>query len=485
MQIQVPEISLWQVLPELIVLATAVGVLASDLFVKSVQRVNVTLTATLGLLIAFFTARSLEASATPIFAGMVVRDSLSILLDQIFLAGAMLVTWIGHEYARRNPRQFPEFTALVLFATIGMMVIAMSADLIPLFVGIELLSLPLFVLAGSDKDRLASGEASLKYFLLGAFSTGFLVYGIAFIFGVTRTTNLTVIGQSLAAHAEATPLLVLGFALLLVGLGFKISLAPFHMWAPDVYQGAPTPATAWIATGSKIAGFVALMRVFTLPDVSFAALSDYWTPGIWWLALITMIIGNAGALMQSDLKRMLAYSSIAHGGYLAMAFTSGTRIGAEATLFYMAAYLLMTVGAFGVAIAASRSGQECEKIADLSGLARQRPWLAFAMSIFMLSLAGMPGTAGFVGKLWLFGAAVQAQYYSLALIGVLTTLLSFYYYLRVIVYMYVHEPDDRLLFNRYSFSNGLALTVCAVGLVGLGVFPNLLWSTIRLCTGAV
>ncbi|MDP8242624.1 MAG: NADH-quinone oxidoreductase subunit N [Candidatus Hinthialibacter antarcticus] len=484
-EIQYPDISLWAVLPQLIVLATAVGALLGDLAVKRVQRINITLTSILGLLIALFATRSLEASSDPIFAGMLVRDGLSLLLDQIFIIGAILVTLISHDYARRAPKQYAEFMALILFSTLGMMVIASSADLIAMFVGIELLSLSLFVLAGTDKHRLASGEASLKYFLLGAFSTGFLVYGMAFIFGITRTTNLIVIGHSLVeTGGEATPLLVLGFALLLVGLGFKISLAPFHMWAPDVYQGAPTPVSAWIATGSKIAGFVALLRIFIWPGMSFAPLAEYWVDGIYWLALITMIIGNAGALVQTDIKRMLAYSSIAHGGYLSMAFTSHNQIGAEALLFYLAAYLFMTVGAFGVVIIASRCGKDCETISDLSGLSKQRPYLAGLMVVFMLSLAGMPGTAGFVGKLWLFGAAIQAQYYTLAMVGVLTTLLSFYYYLRVIITMYVHEANDEDYFNRYSISNGLALTLCAAGLLILGVFPNLLWGAIRLCTGA-
>lgn len=478
-------ISFWAVLPELIVLATAVSALACDMLVKNVQRINVTLTASLGLLIAFFATRNLvEPTGDAYFGGMIVRDSLSILLNQVFIIGALLAALISHDYARRDPRQYPEFMALLLFSTLGMMVISASADLITLFVGIELLSLSLFVLAGSDKDRHASGESALKYFLLGAFSTGFLVYGMAFIFGVARTTNLTAIGMSLAAGGEATPLLVLGFALLLVGLGFKISLVPFHMWAPDVYQGAPAPVTAWIATGSKIAGFVALLRVFIWPNMSFAPLAEYWVDGVWWLALLTMIVGNAGALVQTDIKRMLAYSSIAHGGYLSMAFTAHNQIGAEALLFYLAAYLFMTLGAFGVVIMASRRGIDCESIGDLAGLSRQRPFLAGVMSIFMLSLAGMPGTAGFVGKLWLFGAAIQAEFYVLALVGVLTTLLSFYYYLRVIVTMYVTEPGEDAYFNRYSISNGLALSVCAVALITLGVYPDLLWHSIRSCWGA-
>lgn len=478
-------ISLYAILPELAVLTTAVVVLFFDLFVKKIQRINITLTTSLGLLAAYVLTRGMTAHEGPLFGGMIVRDELSIFLSILFLIGALLVTLISHEHAKKMPRLYSEYTAMLLFSTLGMMIIAASADLITLFVGVELLSLSLMVLAGTDKRSRFSSEASMKYLLLGAFSTGFLVYGMAFIYGVCRTTNLIVIGEALVYASEVSPLLILGFALVLVGLGFKISLVPFHMWAPDVYQGAPTPVTAWIATGSKIAGFVALIRIFAWPGMSFGALHEYWVDGLWWLAMLTMVVGNLGALAQTDIKRMLAYSSIAHGGYIAMAFVAHTQIGLEAMLFYLEAYLFMSIGAFGVVIAAGRNGQECRNISDLSGLAKERPYIAKLMVVFMLSLAGMPGTAGFVGKLWLFGSAIQAGYWGLALIGVLTTMFSFYYYLRVIVYMYIREPEEGSRFDVRSTANSIALTVSAACLIILGVFPNLLWDAIRTCTAGV
>ncbi|MBD3265128.1 NADH-quinone oxidoreductase subunit N, partial [bacterium] len=247
----------------------------------------------------------------------------------------------------------------------------------------------------------------------------------------------------------------------------------------------PTPITAWIATGSKLAGFVALLRIFSLPGLSLEPFGEYWQAGFWILAMLTMIVGNACALVQSDIKRMLAYSSIAHGGYLSMAFVAHNSIGREALLFYLLAYLFMTIGAFGVVIAVSKKGEECQTLQDFSGLAKQHPWLAGMMSLFMLSLAGMPMTAGFFGKLWLFGAAIQAQYLALAIVGIVTTLLSFYYYLRVIVFMYMREADEENPFDPLSLFNTVAIGVSAVGVVAFGIFPNALWKTIVASTGSL
>lgn len=479
-EIQYPLISFEAVLPELIVLGTAVLVLMLDLFVKNVQRINITLTASLGLLTAYVCTRNMVPAEELIFAGMIIRDSFSLLMDRVFVIGALMVVLLSNHYAKRWPHQYPEVVALLLFSTLGAMVIASSADLLTLFVGIELLTLSLFILAGADKKSLFSGESSLKYFLLGAFSTGFLVYGMAFIYGTCRTTNLIVIGDLIESGLlEVSPLMVLGFALMLVGLGFKISLVPFHMWAPDVYQGAPTPVVAWIATGSKIAGFVALIRIFAWPGMSFAPFSEYWVDGLWYLALATMIIGNAGAYVQTNLKRIFAYSSIAHGGYLIMGFVAMNEIGLEAVLYYLEAYMFISVGAFGALIVAGKNGRECTTLDDLKGLAQHRPFLAKLMALFTLSLAGVPGTAGFVGKLWLFGAAVQSGYILLAVVGILTTMLSFYYYLRIIVMMYMHDAEKDARFDQYSVSNTIALCIAAFFIILLGVFPNLLWDTIR------
>jgi NADH-quinone oxidoreductase subunit N len=459
-------------------------VLLLDLFGRKIEPINITLTALIGIVLAFIASQSLKGSAELSFSNMVIRDDLSLYLNQIFLVGIALILLLSMRYAGRNRLPFGEYVVLLLFTTLGVMVIACSADLIMLFIGIELLSLSLFVLTGLNRASLLSGEASLKYFLLGAFSTGFLVYGMAFIFGVFRTTNLFFIGSAIADGVEATPLLILGFVFILVGLGFKISLVPFHMWAPDVYQGAPTPITAWIATGSKMAGFVALLRIFSLPETSMQAYGEYWAAGFWIFAMLTMIVGNVGALVQTNIKRMLAYSSIAHGGYLSMAFVAyDDALGRQAILFYLAAYLFMTIGSFGVVIAATRKGDECNTLQDLSGLAKQNPLLAGMMSVFMLSLAGMPFTAGFFGKLWLFGAAIQSQYYALAIVGIVTTVFSFYYYLRIIVYMYMHDAEEDKPFDAMIMSHKIALSFAALALLVYGIFPNWLWKTITMSTG--
>jgi len=470
-----PDLAFLAISPQAVILITALVVLFLDLFVPRVEKINITLTSLTGVVIAIIASQSLNPSGEALFSGLVIRDGWSVYLDQLFLLGTGLVLLLSHHYAERHGLEaYGEYTVLLLLATLGMMTVSISADLVTVFLGIELLSLCLYVLAGFNKSSLASGEAAVKYFLLGAFSTGFFVYGLAFLFGVCHTTSLVAIGQA-AAGEEGTPLLVLGFALVLVGLGFKITLVPFHMWAPDVYQGAPTPVTAWIAAGSKVAGFAALARLFSLPGLSFAPLGHLWVNGVWLLSLATMIVGNAGALAQTDIKRLLAYSSVAHGGYLAMAFTANNVVGLEAMFFYLAAYLFTTIGAFGIVLLASRNGEECHSLADYSGFARQHPLQAGLMAVFLLSLAGMPFTAGFVGKLWLFGAAIEARYYGLAVAGILTTLLSFYYYLRVIVYMYMREPEAGTVFDPPALSGTIAAGLAAAGVVLLGVFPNLVW----------
>ncbi|MGC9329735.1 MAG: NADH-quinone oxidoreductase subunit N, partial [Candidatus Hinthialibacter sp.] len=390
--IEFPAISWTSIAPQTVILLTALIVLAIDLLPRKVERVNITLTALLGVVIALIFARNLSPAYETDFSGMIFRDGVSIYLDQLLLAGTALILLMSHRYAQFHFIPYAEYTVLLLFSSLGMMMISISADFITLFIGVELSSLSLYVMSGMDKSSLSSGEASVKYFLLGAFSTGFLAYGMALLFGVCRTSNLVVIGGAILDGGAGTPLLILGFALVLVGLGFKISLAPFHMWAPDVYQGAPTPVTAWIAAGSKIAGFAALLRIFSLPGISFEPFGEYWAQAIWWLAMLTMIIGNAGALAQNDIKRMLAYSSIAHGGYLSMAFTANNAVGVQALLFYLAAYLFMTLGAFAVVIAVRRDGRECLSIPDLAGLAKQRPGMAGLMAVFLFSLAGMPFT---------------------------------------------------------------------------------------------
>ncbi len=338
-----------------------------------------------------------------------------------------------------------EYYTLMLFSVAGMMLMAQAADLIVVFLALELLSIPLYVLAAFAHPQLDSGEAGIKYFLLGAFSGGFVVYGIALVFGATQNTALLEIAKVVSTGVANIPLLLAGSALILVGFAFKVAAVPFHMWTPDVYQGAPTPVTAFMAAGAKIAGFAALMRVFA---TAFPSLAVDLTPVLAVLAALTMIVGNVVAVAQTNIKRMLAYSSIAHAGYIMMAFVafgnpdvSPTAIAAG--VFYLVAYALTNFGSWGIVIALEKAEGKGLELKDYAGLGKSNPFMAAAMTVFMLSLTGIPPTLGLVGKFYLFSAVVDAGMYWLAIVGVLTSLISAYYYLRVVVIMYMHAGEPK------------------------------------------
>ncbi len=346
---------------------------------------------------------------------------------------------------------------------------AAATDLIVVFLALETMSLALYVLAGFFRGRLESGEASMKYFLLGAFASGFFLYGIALIFGATGSTNLDAIAAAVAAGRGSDPLLVTGAGLLLVGFGFKISSVPFHLWTSDVYEGAPTAVTAFIATGSKSAAFAALIRVLT---ASSRAANLDWAAIFWVLAVLSMTVGNIIAIAQQNLKRMLAYSSIAQVGYMLVGVVAGGALGNGSVLFYLLVYTFTTAGAFGVILLVERDGREAVRLEDYAGLAARHPLLALALTLFLLSLIGIPPTAGFVGKFSLFAAAVRSGYIWLAVIGVLNSAVAAYYYLRLIVYMYMREPAaGRPASLVPSFAGCLALVVALWGVMQLGVFP--------------
>jgi NADH-quinone oxidoreductase subunit N len=353
-----------------------------------------------------------------------------------------------------------------------MLLMGGAADLVVVFLGLELMSLSVYVLAGIRRRSPTSAEAAIKYFLLGAFASGFLLYGIALVYGATGSTNLYAISFQLADGAlVGRPMLGLGIAMLLIGFGFKVSAVPFHMWAPDVYDGAPTPVTAFMAAAVKAAGFAALIRVAL---VAFGEASAAWQVAIWWLAVLTMVLGNLVALAQRRLKRMLAYSSIAHAGYLLVAVATASVAGSGAFLFYILAYTAMTVGAFAVLGAVGRDGESDVLVDDLDGLAARRPWVAFAMTVFMLSLLGFPGTAGFIGKWLILTAAIDAGQVSLAILLVLASVVSAGYYLPVVMAMYMKPAPDGAVAERTSLL-GAARAVVAVAVVVLllfGVWPN-------------
>jgi NADH-quinone oxidoreductase subunit N len=379
--------------------------------------------------------------------------------------GSLLSCLLSYYYLRELKIDYGEYYTLLLLATSGMILLVSSVDLIAVFLGIELLSIPIYVLAGFDRRKLRSNESALKYFLVGSFASAILLYGMALVYGATGSTDFAAIGKAFDA---SQPLAALGLALVVVGFTFKISSVPFHQWTPDVYEGAPTSVTAFMSVTVKAAAFAGLMRIVVEAfDGGGAALREV----LWWLAAATMVVGNVMAVIQENVKRLLAYSSVAHAGYLLMGLVAGTQAGWAAMLFYLLAYLFTNLGAFGVIIALAHRGQDADRVEDFTGLARTRPGLAALMTLFLISLAGIPGTAGFIGKLQVFLAAVREGYVGLTIIAVLTSLVSVYYYLRLPVVMYMREPGAESPRLRLHSAEGLVLLVCAVAVVALGLFP--------------
>ncbi len=377
------------------------------------------------------------------FSGMIVVDGFAIFLNVLFTVSGLVGVALAYDYLRRMSLDRGEYYPLLLFTVGGMMLMAMAADLIVVFLALELLSIPLYVLSGFARPRLDSEEAALKYFLLGAFSTGFVVYGVALVFGATGTTSLAGIVSAVNSNTAQPFLFLIGAALLLIGLGFKVAAVPFHMWTPDVYQGAPSSIVGFMSVGAKAGGFAALLRVFV---TAFPALSVDMAPVVWALSALTMILGNILAISQSNIKRMLAYSSIAHAGYILMAlvpFGQGNvaRDGVASALFYLMAYAFTSFAAWAVVIALEKAEGQGLQLDDYAGLGRKYPLLAAAMTVAMFSFTGVPPTLGFVGKFYLFRTILEAGYVGLALIGVITSLISAYYYLRVVVIMFMREGE--------------------------------------------
>jgi NADH-quinone oxidoreductase subunit N len=469
-EIPAPPVLLSTIAPVLVVMGTGALVLLLDLLPPHDSKDHLASLALAGVVAALLVTVwpgqwGVEQRA---FRDMVVLDPYVSFFNVVICYAVALILLLSIDYLKRMGAESGEYYALVLFAGSGMMLMASAADLIVVFLALELMSLSLYVLAGLFKTRLSAGEASMKYFLLGVFASSFLLYGVALVYGATGTTHIERIAVAIGARPPG-PMLVIGFGLMLVGFGFKISSVPFHMWAPDVYQGAPTSVTALIATGSKAAAFAALVRV--LVSGLRGAQAD-WSQLLWVAAALTMTVGNVVAIAQSNLKRMLAYSSVAHVGYMLVGIVAGGAGGAGAVLFYLLAYTFTTVGTFGVISLCERAtGEEAVEVGDYAGLARRHPLLAVVLTGFLLSLVGIPPLAGFVGKFYLFGAAVRGGYVWLAVIGVLNSALAAYYYLRVLVYMYMREPEGAAAAWTPSFAGALALAIALVGIVLLGVIP--------------
>lgn len=433
---------LTSILPLTILTVWACALLLVDLFIPKTRKGVTALLSALGLAVTLGFTVSQIGSEVSGFKGMVVLDGFSIFVNALLLISGLLGVALAYGYVKRMGIEHGEYYTLLLFSVVGMMLMAQAADLIVVFLALELLSIPLYVLAAFARPKTDSEEAGLKYFLLGAFSSGFLVYGIALIFGATHTTNIFAI-VSAASSSTGGLLLTIGAALLLIGFGFKTATVPFHMWTPDVYQGAPTAVTAFMASGAKIAGFAALLRVFA---TAFPSLAVDMTDIFWALSALTMIVGNFVAISQTDIKRLLAYSSIAHAGYILMAFVpygndAVRDVSIAAGLFYLVAYVFTNFGAWGVVIALEKEAGKGLALNDYAGLSKRHPALAAAMAVFMISLIGFPPTLGMVGKFYLFRAVLDGGFVWLAIIGVLTSLVSAFYYLRVVVIMYMRDGD--------------------------------------------
>lgn len=425
-------------------------------------------------LIGIITAAILTKNSTSTtlfsFSETIIIDNYSLFFNFIFLLSTGLIIMISHSYIKREEINYGEYYALILFSTIGMMLMASGADLLNIYIGLEVMSISIYILTGFKRSKLISNEASLKYFLLGAFATGFLLFGISIIYGSTGTINLNQIACFIAEKGgRPDPLMLMGMGLIIIGLGFKVASVPFHAWVPDVYEGAPTAVTAFMSVGPKAAGFAVFLRIFL---TAFGSIHYEWQKIIYILAILTMTTGNIIAIAQVNIKRMLAYSSIAHAGYLLIALVAANNMGVSGTLFYVLSYTFMNIGAFAIVIILSKKGDEFIQINDYAGLGLKHPLLAIAMSIFMLSMAGVPPTAGFVGKFYIFSAAIKSGYIGLAIIGVINAVISVYYYLRIMVIMYMKEPARE--FNPLTISPLIiaAIVISVIGTLQLGIFPS-------------
>jgi NADH-quinone oxidoreductase subunit N len=468
-------IDMYRVLPELVWCGFGVLLMLMQPFVRSRQ--FFTFLALIGTLAGTAASVSAAMHAGPGFGGLVESDSFSFFFRLLVGTVAFLVVLASEPYLERERLPVAEFYSLLLFATAGMGVLASAQELLTAFIGLEMSSISSYVLAGYRRDSLKSSESAMKYFLLGSFATAFFLYGIALVYGATGTTML----DKMATADPTSTLLKMGLAMVLIGLGFKVAAAPFQVWTPDVYEGAPTPVTALFSAGPKAAAFALLLRIFaTVP-----AATHFWFWAFWVLAVLTMFAGNLGALMQTNIKRLLAYSSIAHAGYILVAFAAVTSMAqggsAEAApayaavLFYLLSYALVKMGAFTIVSQLGGAGEKNLSLDDYAGLSQRQPWVAAALSVYLLSLLGLPVTAGFFGKFYIFKAAVNSHLLWLTVLMAINSIIGAYYYLRVIVVMYMREPSaEAAALGPVSFPIGVSvvLVVTFVGTILFGVYPN-------------
>ncbi len=464
----------YSLLPIIVLTTWSALLLIVDLFIDDKKKGITAVLAAAGLALTMGLTLSQTGQTVIGFNGMVILDGFSTFVNTLLLFSGLMAISVAYGYIKRRGIERGEYYSLILFSIVGMMLMAQARDLIVVFIALEMLSIPLYVLAAIDNSNAKSEEAGIKYFLLGAFSGGFVVYGVALVFGATGSTAFAEIAASIATGNAETLLVLAGAALILVGFGFKVGAVPFQMWTPDVYEGAPTSVTAFMAAGAKIAGFSALMRVFAtaFPDIAVDI-----APVLAVIAALTMIVGNVAAIAQKNIKRMLAYSSIAHAGYILMAFAAFANPALRddaisAGIFYLVAYAITSFGTWAIVISLEKEDGKGLAIEDYAGLGRTKPLMAAAMTIFMLSLTGIPPTLGLIGKLYLFRVVVEAQFMWLALIGILTSLISAYYYLRVIVIMYMKEGEPETVSESWlTFTWGaMAVLTVVLSLIPASLF---------------
>jgi NADH-quinone oxidoreductase subunit N len=464
MNLQLPNLE--PVMPEILMTALALILLMADLFVKKKE-----VLAGLGIIGVLVVAYTLMGTSGSTFGGMFISDGYSSFFKAIFFINFILSVLISIKYIGIERVNYGEYYSLIALSTLGMMIMASAADLIVLYLGLELMALSTYILAGFIRYDIKSNEAALKYFLLGAFSSAFLLYGISLIYGLTGTTSIKAIASFISEKGlVGNTALSLSMTLFVVAFGFKIAAVPFHMWAPDAYEGAPTSITAFMSVGPKAAGFAVLGRVFM---IAFASIKFEWTFLLIPLSILSMAIGNIVALAQTNIKRMLAYSSIAHAGYALIGIIAANTDGIASMMNYLMIYAFMNIGAFAVVIMLRTEGFKGDNITDYEGLAKTHPFLAALMLIFMFSLTGIPPTAGFIGKLYVFMSAINAGYTWLVIVAVVFSVISAYFYLRIVMYMYMREPKIEVATSK-SGTLGVALGVTAVMVLAIGVYPKCL-----------
>jgi len=463
------DIDYFAILPQIILVLAGMAILLLEPFMPPARKSRQGQIAVVASFLAAYTL-SFQKLGAPraIFNGMFLIDNFSWVFQWLFFVITGISALLALRFNERESINKGEYYALLLFACSGMSLMAASGDLILTFLGIEILSIATYVLAGFKRSDARSNESSLKYFLLGSFATAFLLYGIALIYGSTGTTNYAAIRQIAGLQVVPQVTMVIGLGLLLVGFGFKIATVPFHAWVPDVYEGAPTAVTAFMIVGPKAAGFAALIRLLVQ---ALPSLQADWTAILWVSSILTMTVGNIVATLQTNIKRMLAYSAIAHAGYILVGIVANSSSGHRAVIFYLVVYTAMNLGALGIVLSLSRQGDRHVNLEDYAGLGKTQPLAAAALSLFLVSLAGIPLTGGFMGKFYLFSAAIRQGYVGLAIVGVLNSLISVFYYFRLMVFMYMKEPQESGM-ERIPLTALAAIAIAAIGVVWAGISPT-------------